>query len=195
MLTIEQQNLVAANIGLAHFIANKMKHQYPDEDERISAAYTSLVRAAMKYDPTRNIMFTTYAAACIVKSMSKEYFRGGVFNITRSMLKSQYYSKFTEMQRDFREELNNFPSLKVEKKEEAPVIPINLSCLTERERFVIEQNFYKNIKQSHLAKPLRLTKERVRQIRKKALVKIKESNPHLETYLKDYNVLRNYEEN
>lgn len=183
MLTLEQQKLVAANIGLAHHIANKMKHKYPDEDERISAAYCILINAVRSYDPSRNIKFSTYAGAAIKLSMSKEYFRSGSFHISDAKLRSHYFNNFKEMKRDFREEFHNFPSLEVEKKEEAKEIHIDLSCLNERERFIIEQNFYNNVRQSHLAEPLKLSKERVRQIRKKALEKIEAANPHLKSLI------------
>ena len=65
-LTPEQQLLASQHLPLAKLMARKhaLKWKFGTDDLE-SAAYLALVEAAQRYNPSRNIQFSTYARHCI----------------------------------------------------------------------------------------------------------------------------------
>ena len=62
-LTPEQKQMVEKNMGLAYHMAGKLLHKSSlDHDEILSICLLALVKAVLKFDPTKGFAFTTYAA-------------------------------------------------------------------------------------------------------------------------------------
>lgn len=73
--TIEQERLVEDNIKLAYHMAGKWNERiggFLKWDELISASMFGLAKAALKFDPSHNVKFATYAARCMENEILME---------------------------------------------------------------------------------------------------------------------------
>jgi RNA polymerase sigma factor (sigma-70 family) len=141
------------------------------DDEVISAANYALMRAYEKFDHTRGKRFCAFL---------RPFIRGSIANLWRSQ------NTVGEKQRTFAEKPDSAPRTL-----EAPVVHQEVettdhekflsklledakqSVLTEKERAIINQHFGEDeIELTKIAKQLRLTRERVRQIKNVALGKL-----------------------
>ena len=130
----------------------------------ISEGNIGLIKAAKKFDPARNIKFSSYAVwwikACINECI--EHYKDGIeYNVTEDsqILKlSEKDYLYDEVNEEFEKDL--------------------IKCLEEREKKIIIL-FYglgensKEMNLDEISKEMSLTKERVRQIKDDALVKLK----------------------
>lgn len=143
----------------------------------ISEGNIGLIKAAKKFDPTRNIKFSSYAVwwikACINECI--EHYKDGIeYNVTEDskILKlSEKDYLYDEVNEEFEKKMNNLQSRQ-------SAIEDLIKCLEEREKKIIIL-FYglgensKEMNLDEISKEMSLTKERVRQIKDDALVKLK----------------------
>ena len=155
----------------------------------ISEGNLGLIKAARKFDPNRNIKFSSYAVwwiraginECIDSYKDKIEYNAvddrQIINLTE---KDNVYDDVNE---EFEKKMNNLQSRQ-------SAIDDLVKCLEERERKIIMLFFglgktEKEMNLEEISKEMSLTKERVRQIKDTALVKLKCEalcSPEFETY-------------
>lgn len=143
----------------------------------ISEGNIGLIKAAYKFDPNRNIKFSSYAVWWIKSSIKEciERYKDNVecntvddrqtVNITDN---GKYYDNVNE---EFERKMNNLQSRQ-------SAIEDLVKCLEEREKKIIMLFFglgetAKEMNLEEISKEMSLTKERVRQIKDNAIVKMK----------------------
>lgn len=143
----------------------------------ISEGNIGLIKAAKKFDPNRNIKFSSYAIwwikACINECI--ERYKGGVeYNIMEDYQIVNLCERdnlYEEVNEEFEKKMNNLQSRR-------SAIDDLIKCLEEREKKIIIL-FYglgedsKGMNLEEISREMSLTTERVRQIKDSALVKLK----------------------
>ncbi len=69
----ERDRLVTSHLGLAHQLARRFANRGEAHDDLVQVASLALVRAAERFDPAREIMFSTFAAASIVGELKRHF--------------------------------------------------------------------------------------------------------------------------
>lgn len=143
----------------------------------ISEGNIGLMKAAHKFDPSRNIRFSSYAVWWIKASIKEciEQYKG---NIEFNFVDNYQIVNIVEsdmacdnVNEEFERKMNNLQSRQ-------SAIEDLVKCLEEREKKII-MLFYglndarKEMNLEEISKEMSLTKERVRQIKDNALVKLK----------------------
>lgn len=155
----------------------------------ISEGNLGLMKAAKKFDPTRDNRFSSYAVWWIRASINEcidKYTNNMEYNIADNeqlLMLSEKEGLYEEDNSDFEKKLNTVQSRQM-------AIEDLVKCLEEREKQVIMMffglgNVSKGMNLDEIGREMSLTKERVRQIKDSALVKLKCSalcSPEYETY-------------
>ena len=71
-MTQEQKKIVEDNISLAHFMAHRYKNVPMEFDDIRSLAYMGLVKAAIHFNPDKQIQFSTFAGRCMMNEILYE---------------------------------------------------------------------------------------------------------------------------
>lgn len=170
--------LVEHNLRFAISTAKKYR-KFTDVSfaDLISAANIGLIKAAYKFNPNLNIKFTSYAIWWIKASINEciDEYKGKVeYNFvddTQIVNLGEKDSLYDEVNEDFEKKMSNLQSRQ-------SAIEDLTQCLEEREKKII-MLFYglgeteKEMNLEEISKEMSLTKERVRQIKDIALVKMK----------------------
>lgn len=69
---LTETSLVTNNYGLVFFVAKKYAANYQELDDLIQVGSIGLIKAAMSYNPQRNISFATFATTCIQNEVWQE---------------------------------------------------------------------------------------------------------------------------
>ena len=178
----ERDALITGNMGYVVTLARQYRSELLSTDDLISEGSIGLMKAADKFDPSRGKPFVTFAAPFIRKSIEDAI--------------SRITGEVPVMSTD--ESLpigsnNNFTLLNVLEDKDAPktdaILEQNslsdemataISTLNEREQAVIRRYFgidSQRMTMAEIGTELGLKRERVRQIRDKAVRKLKKQGP------------------
>jgi RNA polymerase primary sigma factor len=143
----------------------------------ISEGNLGLIKAAYKFDPSKNVKFSSYAIWWI-KSSINDCIESYKDNVEYCLADNEMFSQLNEkdnicddVNEEFEKKMNNLQSRQ-------SAIEDLVKCLEERERKVILL-FYgigsngREMNLEEISKEMCITKERVRQIKDDALVKMK----------------------
>lgn len=170
--------LIKHNLRFVISIAKKYR-KYTDVSfsDLISEGNIGLIKAANKFDPTKNIKFSSYAVWWIKASIKEciEDYKGKIeysivddYQVTNLDEKDLIYDDINE---EFEKKMNNLQSRQ-------SAIEDLIKCLEEREKKIIMLfyglgNTSKEMNLDEVSKEMGITKERVRQIKDDAIVKMK----------------------
>jgi len=166
-------DLVAANMSLVVAMAKRTRIPNVDYPELISEGSMALLRAVEKFDVSRGFKFSTYACRAILKGFNRMASKTG-----------RYHSRFgvpydPEMERSDYDEHKHEMQQAGAVDDLREVIAENRAELTAVERTVVIERFGldgrgKGRTLAEVGKMVGLTNERVRQIQKTALEKIRQ---------------------
>ena len=163
--------LVSDNLNFVKAIANKYTGRGLEFDDLVSEGYMAMVQAAQKFDASRGTQFVGYAAPFIRKAMEQAIDQqAGICRIPKS---EQVFTN-----RSAGSSVSIDQPLSEGSKVSLLDILVNQDCmayLDEREKEVVEK-FYgigrAHVTLTEIGEDMNLKRERVRQIRDKALRKI-----------------------
>ena len=178
----ERDALITANMGYVVTLARQYKSELLSTDDLISEGSIGLMKAAEKFDPSRGKPFVTFAAPFIRRSIENAI----------SHLAGEVPIMSTDESLPIGSN-NNFTLLNVLEDKDAPktdaALELNtlsdemaaaISTLNEREQAVIRRYFgidSQRMTMAEIGTELGLKRERVRQIRDKAVRKLKKQGP------------------
>ncbi|MCG3136972.1 MAG: RNA polymerase sigma factor RpoD [Phycisphaerae bacterium] len=170
-----QNRLLQANLRLVVSIANRHAHGAVNLFELVSDGNMSLLRAVERFDYQRGYKFSTYATWAIMKNFAR--------TIPEERGRYQRYvtgqEELLEAAADHRAAEENAP---VENDSLRSVLRAGIAQLDEREQAILTAHYGLNQPQSavtleQLGERFGVTKERIRQIEKRALVKLRSLLP------------------
>ena len=196
--------LVSENLNFVKSIANHYNGKGVDFDDLVSEGYMAMVQAAQKFDAARGTQFVSYAAPFVRKAMEKAIEQqAGVCRIPKSERK--FANRSTSKAVSIDEPLsagNKYTLLDILANKDALMADDNvifnqmiadlkncIDTLDDREKEVI-QKFYgigkPHVTLAEIGEDMNLKRERVRQIRDKAIRKIskKAQTKVLKSFLK-----------
>lgn len=145
-------------VGLVYSVALRYKNDFLDFDDLLQEGFLGLQKAYKNFDPSMNVSFHTYAYYWIKKQIL------------------DYVRKYKKLETLNLDEVEH-SKLKYEEKFELDVnfgeINFDKCNLSDLERKIVIYNFYEKKPFKEIAVELSLSTERVRQLYKKALRKIK----------------------
>jgi RNA polymerase sigma factor (sigma-70 family) len=167
-----QASIVDANMALVMAMARRTRIPHVDFPELVSEGNMALLRAIEKFDVSRGFKFSTYACRAILKGFNRMATKTGRYvqrfptEFDPELERSDYDVLKHQIQQD-----NAIDDLK-------EVLATNRAKLTDVERTVVTERFAlesgeKKKTLSQVGLQVGLTTERVRQIQKKALAKLK----------------------
>lgn len=84
-MTAEQDRLVTENFGLVHACARRYCGRGIDYDDLYQSGCEGLVKAAVGFDSSRNVRFSTYAVPAILGEIRRLFRDGGSVRVSRSI--------------------------------------------------------------------------------------------------------------
>lgn len=76
---------VEENLGLVHACCKRFKNRGIEYEDLFSAGCLGLVKAAKKFDTSRNLQFSTYAVPVILGEIKQLFRDGGAVKVSRSL--------------------------------------------------------------------------------------------------------------
>lgn len=195
-LTESQQQLVTQNLGLVYTMLGQIKRRWPNlnEEDCIGAGYVGLTKAAAGFNPEFKVLFSTYACAAIKQTIYREIREGRLIRVpyrsnrareeTITRQQDALRASFVPLAMTGTKEDYAVLALPEEEKpcpvEEADsteylqrVLRTAMRHLTRREKEVTRLVVVEGKTLRAVGEILGITKERVRQIRLKAIVKLR----------------------
>ena len=148
--------LIEANLRFVVAIARQYQNKGLPIDDLISEGNIGLMKAARKYDGERGVRFVNYAVVFVRQQIEKA-------------LKMESAELRVENMKDVRDD--NSPAI-------ADDVEFSLGSLNERERKVVTAYFgigQERLTMAEIAEDMNLRRERVRQIRNKAIRRLKKN--------------------
>jgi len=165
-------DLVRANLALVLAMAKRTRIPNVEFGEVVSEGNVALLRSVEKFDVSRGFKFSTYACRAILKSFNRLATKTGRY---RQRFPTEYDPDMERSDWDVnRHEVEKRDSVEAVRE----VLSENRACLSEVERTVVMERFAISSRQkrktlAEVGKMVGLTNERVRQIQKQALRKIR----------------------
>ena len=182
MKASERDTLITSNMGYVVTLARQYKSNILSTDDLISEGSIGLMKAADKFDPSRGKPFVTFAAPYIRKSIEE-----AISRVTGEMPVMSTDESLPVGSN------NNFTLLNVLEDKDAPKtdhileqgtlsdeLAQAIGTLNEREQAVVRKFFgvdCQRMTMAEIGEELGLKRERVRQIRDKAMRKLRKQDP------------------
>jgi RNA polymerase primary sigma factor/RNA polymerase sigma factor len=171
-LEIKNQ-IIRANLRLVVSIAKKYVSNHEALFELVSEGNISLMRAVEKFDYALGNKFSTYATWAIKKNFARAY-------NNRVRQESRFRTSHDETLEARVEERADPYSAQIAQERNAADVSSILGCLSEREREIVVKRFGLSGQApaqtlQEVGADLGVTKERIRQIEKRALAKLREA--------------------
>jgi RNA polymerase primary sigma factor len=169
-----RDSLVNHNMGLVYEMLRRSRFRNVDQDDLLSEGLMALLRSVQTYDPWRGYRFSTYACNSILRAFIREAMK-------QTKVRDQAPMSFDPQMEEadpieWRRE--NDKALFAERLNR--ILDHNLADLSETEQAVLAKRFprdhdEKRLTLEKLGRALNVSKERVRQIQKHALEKLRET--------------------
>lgn len=175
-----RDRLVASCVPMVHGLVVSVLHVgkwHRDYDDAVSAGMEGLVRAANKFNHVRGVQFSTYAFTCIRRdliSFSRKWLRNGVTG-----LNDEYLKDHGRVDQEFAY-LDELPNRSNDDPDEEDVQHLRhkigeaMKCLDARTRNILDLRYCRGRSLRQVANAYRLTRERIRQIERVGMNKIRE---------------------
>lgn len=99
----------AANLGLVHSLAHRLKGRGIEYEELYAAGCLGLVKAVEHFDESRGLKFSTYAVPVILGEMKRLFRDGGSVKVSRSL--KEFSLKVTKEKERLSKALDRDPTL------------------------------------------------------------------------------------
>jgi RNA polymerase primary sigma factor len=169
-----RERLTNHNMGLVYEMLRRSRFRNVDQDELLSEGLMALLRSVQTYDPWRGYRFSTYACNSILRAFIRE-------SMKQTKIRDQAPMSFDPQMEEadpieWRRE--NDRALFAERLNR--ILDENLADLSETEQAVLAKRFprdrdEKRLTLEKLGRALNVSKERVRQIQKHALEKLRDT--------------------
>lgn len=163
---LNPDSIVVEYKSLVHGIAAKYKKSGLDKDDLVQEGMLGLLEACKRYEPDRNLQFSTYATYWI-----KKYILLAI---------SKEHKHTLNVSSDYQAPLPDVKTLQPPRAIGQPDISFKTIVsaeLPDLEQTILNLSFKHNKTIREIAGQLHLTPEKVRQIRTKAMRRIKSKNP------------------
>ena len=164
-----REHVVELNLGLAYSMVRRFKCHASDHDDLVSDALFALVRAIDRFNPWQGCRFSTYACTAIARAL-----------INRGKQRRRLHQQFPfrhDVSFEMSERVDTQAELYAERLRRA--LDANLGALNELERQVLAQRFpldhTPQVTLGQIGHVMGLSKERIRQIQNKALLKLRDA--------------------
>ncbi|MGH9095440.1 MAG: SigB/SigF/SigG family RNA polymerase sigma factor [Acidimicrobiales bacterium] len=108
--TALRDELVAAHLGLAEYLARRFANRGEPLDDLVQVASLGLLKAVGRYDPTRGVEFSTYATHTIVGEL-KRHFRDRGWAIRAPRRMQELYLRLGKVVASLGQELGRSPTI------------------------------------------------------------------------------------
>lgn len=85
MVKYKREDMIMANTGLVHSIANRFRGRGIEYDDLYQAGCVGLVKAVDNFDESRGFTFSTYAVPVIMGEIKRLFRDGGAIKVSRSL--------------------------------------------------------------------------------------------------------------
>lgn len=179
-----EEKLVVENLNLVPFVFNKYYQQFrrsPDYEDILSLGYIGLIKAAEKFNPSKNNRFSTWAAYHI-RSEINTYFKkrkalkreAKVISLDEEVNdKDKERGHYLRERKATNHEAISAPDYRLNNIENKLIAEELLLTLDERERTIIYMYFWLGLSDSQIGKHFKLTRKRISQIINTSLKKLR----------------------
>jgi RNA polymerase sigma-B factor len=105
-----REQLVAAHLGLAEYLARRFANRGEALDDLVQVASLGLIKAVDRFDPTREVEFSTYATHTIVGEL-KRHFRDKGWAIRAPRRTQELYLRLGKVVATLGQELGRSPTI------------------------------------------------------------------------------------
>ena len=105
----DKDSFVAANLGLVHSLAHRLKGRGIEYEELYAAGCLGLVKAVEGFDESRGLKFSTYAVPVILGEMKRLFRDGGSVKVSRSL--KEFSLKVTREREQLSKKLDREPTV------------------------------------------------------------------------------------
>jgi len=163
-----RNHIIEQNLGLVYSTLTRFCRSEPDRDDLASEAMLSLIRSVDRFNPFKGYRFSTYACSVIYRALMR---RKKHNTLHRSLFPVQHDS---DHERPVRRE---DPGTGIYVECLQRILARNEGHLTRLETSVLDMRFPRNAERSRtfreIGRAIGLSKERVRQIQRNALIKLR----------------------
>lgn len=85
MVTDTREEMIKANIGLVHSIANRFRGRGADYEDLFQSGCVGLIKAVDNFDESKGFAFSTYAVPVIMGEIRRIFRDGGAIKVSRSL--------------------------------------------------------------------------------------------------------------
>jgi len=85
MVTDSRDEMITANIGLVHSIANRFRGRGTDYEDLFQSGCIGLIKAVDNFDESKGFAFSTYAVPVIMGEIRRIFRDGGAIKVSRTL--------------------------------------------------------------------------------------------------------------